>query len=74
MKLEELIQQCQTLPQPDFSHIKEKENAHYICESTYITLHNESQLKTLFILMEMCPPFKLVVKQMLKMYKEMCSN
>ena len=72
MKLDELIEHCKTLPKPDFSHVKEKDKAHYICESTYITLHTECQLKTLFIILDMCPPVKLVFKQLLKMYMEKC--
>ena len=74
MKLDELIEHCKTLPKPDFSHVKNKEKAHYICESTYISLHTECQLKTLYIMMDMCPPFKILVKQMLNMYKEMCTK
>jgi len=72
MKFEELIVYCQTIPKPDFSHIEKKENIHYICESTYTTLHNESQIKTLFIMIEMCSPVKIVLKKMLTMYLEKC--
>ena len=72
MKFEELIAYCQTIPKPDFSHVETKENIHYICESTYITLHNESQIKTLFIMVEMCSPVKIVLKKMLTMYMEKC--
>jgi hypothetical protein len=72
MKFEDLVAYAQTIPQPDFSNIKEKENIHYICESTYITLHNESQIKTMLITLEMCPPMKIVVKKMLNMYLEKC--
>lgn len=72
MKFEELILYCQSIPNPDFSHIKNKENIHYICESTYITLHNDSQLKTVFIIIDMCPPFKIILKKMLTMYMEKC--
>jgi len=74
MKLDELIEHCKTLPKPDFSHVKNKEKAHYICESTYISLHTECQLKTLYIMMDMCSPFKIIVKKMLELYIQMCSS
>jgi len=70
MKITELIEYCKTLPKPDLSKVEKKENIHYICESTYITLHTECQLKTLFILMDICPPLKIVIKQMLNNYKD----
>jgi len=35
-------------------------------------LHNESQIKTLFIMVDMCSPVKLILKKMLIMYMEKC--
>jgi hypothetical protein len=71
MKFEELVHYCKnSVPRPIIK--KDKKNIDYICESIFITLHNEVQFKTIFIVTDLFPPLKIFGKQLLKIYIKEC--
>ena len=66
MKFLTLVRECQKIhyaPRPE-----PKENWDYVYESIWIGIHNEVQVKALFILTDMFYPLKVIAKMILKQY------
>lgn len=65
MRFQELVEECLKVT---YEPVEDKTEWDYIRESIYLALHNEIQLKTLFILVKMFYPLKLITKILLKDY------
>ena len=65
MKFQELVDECLKI---DYEPVENKTDWDYIRESIYIALHNEIQLKTLFVLIKIFYPLKIITKIILKDY------
>lgn len=68
MKFAELVEYCKNLEYTPKD--TDKDDWDYIRESIYIGLHNEIQLKTIFILVKMFYPIKVIAKILLKDYAQ----
>ena len=66
MKFAHLIEHCKNLKY--IPKISDKDDWDYIRESISIALHDEVQLKTLFILTRMFYPIKIITKMLLEEY------
>ena len=67
MKFLTLVQECQKIHYTPKSEPKKEWD--YIYESIWIGIHNEIQLKALFILTDMFYPLKVIAKMILKQYR-----
>ena len=66
MKFKNLVEYCTNLNY--IPKNSDKDDWDYIRESISIALHNEVQLKTLFILTKMFYPIKIITKMLLEDY------